>query len=406
MTTEKPRLAIWFSDFGSSRDKLPLEVRFFRSLFDRCFSVTLDSTSPNILFYSSYGMNFLKYRCRRIFFSAENRKPDFAECDFALTCAPDGGRNLCLPYYVIASGDDLPALCAPRDGVRIARSKTRFCNFIYSHIRGCERNLFFRILHAQKPVDAAGELYNNTPAPSPHFSANWREAKIEFMRDYKFSIAFENESWPGYTTEKITDAFLAGTVPIYYGNPKITDDFNPEAFINCHDFHRWEDVVERVLQIAADDSLLARYLSAPPFVHNRLPACADRDQFGARLADFVTAPLPHLATDGAYVRWQRFAPRASVAKVRSIRMARGRALPCPLTAPTESIPAPPMLPHMADKSMRAMRTIAKWLLRQREYPALRDCLSRWQPKKSRDRVVIFLWLCWWSLTKNRLDFWK
>lgn len=37
------------------------------------------------------------------------------------------------------------------------------------------------------------------------------------MRRYKFTIAFENQSYPGYVTEKIADALMAGTVPIYWG---------------------------------------------------------------------------------------------------------------------------------------------------------------------------------------------
>ena len=405
MSNDKSPLAVWFSDFGGS-DGSSRGIDFIRAALARRFSISLDSGSPDVLFYSVYGMDFRKYRCRRILFSGENRKPDFAECDFALTFDPDGGRNLRLPYYVVSAGDDLPKLCAARDGARLAANKTKFCDFIYSNFRSPERNLFFRALHARKPVDAAGELYNNTPAPSPRSSANWREAKIDFMRDYKFSIAFENESWPGYATEKIADAFLAGSVPIYYGDPKIAADFNPEAFVNCHDYRRWEDVVARVLQIDADDSLLACCLSASPFVGGRLPACADLDRIADRLAVFLSALPLRLAADGAYAKWQRLAPRALVAKARGFRMGRNRSLPCALVAPVETEAAPSLLPGIADKSAREMRKIARSLLRQKEYSALRECWSRWRAQKPRGRFSIFLWLVWWSLVKNRIGFWR
>ena len=384
----KPSLAVWFSDFGGS-DGSSSGIDFIRATLPRRFAISLDSSSPDVLFYSVYGMDFRKYRCRRIFFSSENRKPDFSECDFALTFDPDGKRNLRLPHYVATSGDDLPKLCAVRDGARLAANKTKFCNFIYSNFRSPERNLFFRILHVRKPVNAAGELYNNTPAPSPHFSANWREAKIECMRNYKFSIAFENESWPGYATEKIADAFLAGSVPIYYGDPKIAADFNPEAFVNCHDYHCWEDVVARVLQIDADDSLLARCLSAPPFTDGRFPACADPDRIADRLENFLAAPLSRLAADGAYAKWQRLAPLALVAKARRFRMEKKRSLPCALVAPAETESAPLLLPDIADKSPREMRKLLKTLLRQKEYSTLHECWSRWRAQKPRGRFSIF-----------------
>ena len=48
--------------------------------------------------------------------------------------------------------------------------------------------------------------------------------------------AFENTYAPGYTTEKIMDAFASGCVPIYYGDPLVVQDFNPDSFINAHDF--------------------------------------------------------------------------------------------------------------------------------------------------------------------------
>ena len=95
-------------------------------------------------------MDFRRYRCRRVFFTGENRKPDFAECDFALTFDPDSERNLRLPYYVVATGGDLPKLCAARDGARLVANKTKFCNFIYSNFHSPIRNLFFSRLACAK----------------------------------------------------------------------------------------------------------------------------------------------------------------------------------------------------------------------------------------------------------------
>ena len=45
---------------------------------------------------------------------------------------------------------------------------------------------------------------------------------LRMKKPYKFSIAFENAWYPGYTSEKIVTSMLAGTIPIYWGNPDIS----------------------------------------------------------------------------------------------------------------------------------------------------------------------------------------
>ena len=41
----------------------------------------------------------------------------------------------------------------------------------------------------------------------------------------------ENTAAPGYVSEKILDAFLAGSMPIYFGSRLVLDIFNPKTFI-------------------------------------------------------------------------------------------------------------------------------------------------------------------------------
>jgi hypothetical protein len=100
---------------------------------------------------------------------------------------------------------------------------------------------------------------------------DWMFTKIEFQSSCKFSIAFENTSSPGYTTEKLLHAFITGTIPIYWGNPEVTKDFNPKAFINCHDFESFEDVVSKVKEIDNDEEMFLSMLNEPPFRNNIIP---------------------------------------------------------------------------------------------------------------------------------------
>lgn len=63
------------------------------------------------------------------------------------------------------------------------------------------------------------------------------EDKYETMANFKYALCFENEKeTPGYITEKIFDCFFAGTVPIYFGAPNITQYIPKEAFIDLRDF--------------------------------------------------------------------------------------------------------------------------------------------------------------------------
>jgi hypothetical protein len=58
------------------------------------------------------------------------------------------------------------------------------------------------------------------------------DKKEQGLCDYMFSIAIENCEIPGYFSEKITDCFATGTIPIYLG-PKETVSryFNPNGII-------------------------------------------------------------------------------------------------------------------------------------------------------------------------------
>ncbi len=55
--------------------------------------------------------------------------------------------------------------------------------------------------------------------------------KEDGLRDYMFSIAVENASYSNYFTEKLTDCFACGTIPIFYGGHEITEYFNEDGII-------------------------------------------------------------------------------------------------------------------------------------------------------------------------------
>lgn len=55
------------------------------------------------------------------------------------------------------------------------------------------------------------------------------EDKWDALAPYRYHVAIENCAAPNYWTEKLSDAYLAGCHPIYYGCPNIGDYFNPRS---------------------------------------------------------------------------------------------------------------------------------------------------------------------------------
>nr|WP_272916661.1 glycosyltransferase family 10 [Helicobacter saguini] len=94
--------------------------------------------------------------------------------------------------------------------------KTKFCGYMVSnvwHPFTDTREEVFKALNEYKKVDSGGKHANNIGFAIKN--------KIEWLKDYKFNLCFENSSYPGYLTEKLFDAFAAGCVPIYWGDTSL-----------------------------------------------------------------------------------------------------------------------------------------------------------------------------------------
>jgi hypothetical protein len=89
------------------------------------------------------------------------------------------------------------------------------------------------------------------------------------LRHYRFALVMENTNIPGYVTEKIINAFRAGTIPIYWGSKKYIDQlFNPAAFINVDDFPSYEACVNYVIDLDKDLSRFKEMQNQPLFRDN------------------------------------------------------------------------------------------------------------------------------------------
>lgn len=59
------------------------------------------------------------------------------------------------------------------------------------------------------------------------------EQKSDGLAPFRFSVVIENVQQPNYFSEKLVDAILCETVPIYWGCPNIAEFISPASMILC-----------------------------------------------------------------------------------------------------------------------------------------------------------------------------
>tara|TARA_B110000305_G_scaffold239701_1_gene308241 strand:- start:278 stop:1171 length:894 start_codon:yes stop_codon:yes gene_type:complete len=70
--------------------------------------------------------------------------------------------------------------------------------------------------------------------------------KADGLKSFRYSIVIENSSELNYFTEKIIDACLLETVPIYWGSPNISEYFDERGFIICKDLAEIKNALNKI----------------------------------------------------------------------------------------------------------------------------------------------------------------
>lgn len=71
-------------------------------------------------------------------------------------------------------------------------------------------------------------------------------AKSDGLARYRYSVVIENVQEPNYFTEKLLDAILCETVPIYWGCPNVAEFFPGEGMIVCKDQAEIETALQQI----------------------------------------------------------------------------------------------------------------------------------------------------------------
>jgi hypothetical protein len=198
-----------------------------------------ESANPDYIIFGPYGNDIPpKGNYVRIGYYCENIKPDMSNCEWAFGVPHESEVNHPRYKRILWHGIDPSQLIkgADYDAESIYNDKKYFCNFLYS-TKVPYREEFFRLLSKYKKVDAPGPSMNNMPGiDNLNKDGGMWERKRQFLTAYKFTIAFENYVYPGYQTEKLYDAMMTNSIPIYMGDPFVGDVFNTKSFINANDY--------------------------------------------------------------------------------------------------------------------------------------------------------------------------
>lgn len=251
-------------------------AEFFIDTLSHRYKIIRDDMTPEYLIFGdrNFGNNNIRFNqttTTKIFYTGENQRFWDYQCEYAITFDHfDDVKHYRLPLYVIYEHDNnkrgVSSAKTRMRSVDDLREERKFCSFVVKNGVCEKRNSFFRKLNEYKPVSSGGPLFNNIGYVLPR-GDNSVQSKFAFLDKHKFNLCFENASWPGYTTEKLYDALVCKTVPIYWGSPTIDVDFNGQAFLNWHDFLDDQKFMKAIQEVDADNDLYLYMYRQPMFTH-------------------------------------------------------------------------------------------------------------------------------------------
>lgn len=259
---ERRKIKLKFIDQWAGH--VPEEDKYYK-LLSKHFDIEL-SDSPDYVIDGGLGDDYLRYdNAIKIANIGENIVPDFNFFDYAIGFdrLDFGDRYLRVPLYAFYGQYEMFGRReAPDPKALLDRD---FCSYVVSNAGRADpiRTQFFHELCKYKKVDSGGRHLNNVGGPVAD--------KMAFCAKYKFNIAFENCSSPGYVTEKVMQPMTCFSLPIYYGDPLVEEEFSPQSIVRVRGREDIERAIDEVIRLDRnDDEYIARVTApclAKPFGH-------------------------------------------------------------------------------------------------------------------------------------------
>ncbi len=122
----------------------------------------------------------------------------------------------------------------------------------------CLDNLREKYIKNLKNIDVYGRGWEKYKI-HPHINVKHTNGKqndrpaYEYYKNYMFCIIIENTTADGYVSEKIYDAFIAGCIPIYYGNNNNQVGIPENMYIDLKNFETSKDLALYIENLSDED---------------------------------------------------------------------------------------------------------------------------------------------------------
>jgi len=276
-------LRITFSDmwaeFNPNYNFFTLLVEDYIKRENLGIELIIDPLSPQLVIFGPFGDNFRKYsNTPKLFFSGEN-SPHIGGPDLIMSVGhhPElNEKTLRIPLWIlevdwfgadpnkIQNPKPIPYETCCKPSLSFIAKKDKFCSYIVSNPKNEYRNVALPEISKYKNVDSAGAYQNNMghKLEGGLGGGGGELIKHTFLQSYKFSITFENEQNPGYITEKYFHAKAAGCIPIYWGDPDLSRDFDPAGGINTHG-KSWDQIRSEIKSVDEDVAKWLQMFAVP-----------------------------------------------------------------------------------------------------------------------------------------------
>jgi hypothetical protein len=263
---------------------------WFNEMFEEYYGqddieFSLNNSNADIVLSSVFGNPKFSAASKQIFYTGETRKDGYSENQILLGFDETNidKKIFRLPHwylYINWWGDkfnllsgaaydlDVDKLSKPLTEQEVSQimSREKFCSIVSSNNIANRFDTTLALAQIDK-VDAFGSQFGN----------RFEQDKLDLISNYKFNICFENTLDPGYVTEKLLEAKIAGCIPIYWGDKKSEVDFNKKCFINYADFESVNDLATYINKLYSSKDAMEEIIAEPLF--NSPPSLAELYEF-------------------------------------------------------------------------------------------------------------------------------
>lgn len=284
----------WWDGFFTKRDGN--HIGFFEKLLSftslKNFEITTDINKASVLIEAGKPDPINKTWKYKMNFIGEPVFPDHDKYDIVLSGVNRIPNIVDLPVsvmYMLGNNSIPKLLNRPKRSI-----PPFFCCFIVSNPKCKERNKMFEMLNTYKKVNSGGRYANNIGhIINPSW---WSQEFLDYISKHKFMICFENTKMETYSTEKIVNAYLGHTIPIYWSTDNIHNIFNPESmlFLNNETDEEFKRIVESVIELDNNDEKYLEFVNRPVFNEHNIKFWEKNYSFeglGKKIDNLLFPPL-------------------------------------------------------------------------------------------------------------------